>query len=90
MAEISIKLNRTEEKIVNFLSEYYGKDASSLFKYSLKELYMDTINMQIMHEEEAKEKEKKDFADSQKIAKMIRDQKKARNARNMSEGLPEL
>ena len=56
MAVISLRLNRDEEEMVNFLSDYYEQDKSSLIKYSLKELYEDITDKQVITEYEAKEK----------------------------------
>ena len=77
MAIISLRLNQNEEKMVKFLSDYYEQDKSALIKYSLKELYEDIIDKQIINEFEAKEK-KDDlkFVDSDDILKMIKKTKK--------------
>jgi hypothetical protein len=56
MAVISLRLNRNEENMVNFLSDYYEQDKSSLIKHSLKELYEDIIDKQIITEYETREK----------------------------------
>ena len=42
--------------MVNFLSDYYEQDKSSLIKYSLKELYEDIIDKDIVNKFELKEK----------------------------------
>ncbi|MCL2129775.1 MAG: DUF6290 family protein [Treponema sp.] len=76
MAVISIRLNKNEENMVNFLSDYYEQDKSSLIKYSLKELYEDIIDRQVINEYEKKEKKGKiKFIDSDEIIKMIKNQK---------------
>ena len=76
MAVISLRLNQNEEAMVNFLSDYYEQDRSSLIKYSLKELYEDIIDRQIITEYEKKEgKGKIKFVDSHE---MIEAKKKAR------------
>ena len=68
MAVISLRLNQNEEEMVNFLSDYYEQDKSSLIKYSLKELYEDIIDKKIINEYEAKEKKGKiKFVDSNEI-----------------------
>jgi hypothetical protein len=78
MAVISLRLNQTEEKMVNFLSEYYEQDRSSLIKHSLKELYEDIIDKQIIGEYESREKTGKiNFVDSNKIINMIKNQRRA-------------
>jgi len=62
--------------MVNYLSEYYEQDKSSLIKYSLKELYEDIIDRQIIQEYETKEKKGKiKFVKSDEIIKMMTNQK---------------
>jgi len=62
--------------MVNFLSDYYEQDKSSLIKYSLKELYEDIIDRQIINEYEAKEKNGEiSFIDSNEIISMIENQR---------------
>ena len=56
MAIISLRLNQNEEKMIDFLADYYEQDKSSLIKYSLNELYEDILDRQSIHEYEAKEK----------------------------------
>jgi len=76
MAVISLRLNKNEENMVNFLSDYYEQDRSSLIKYSLKELYEDIIDRQIIAEYELKEKiEEVNFINSDEIIKMFEKQK---------------
>jgi hypothetical protein len=76
MAVISLRLNQNEEKMVNFLMDYYEQDKSSLLKYSLKELYEDIIDKEIIDEYEAKEKNGKiKFIDTSIIMNMIKTQK---------------
>jgi hypothetical protein len=76
MAVISLRLNQAEEKMVSFLVNYYEQDKSSLLKYSLKELYEDIIDKQIIDEYEAKEKTGEiKFIDSGEIMNMIKTQK---------------
>ena len=76
MAVISIRLNYDEEKMVNYLSDYYEQDKSSLIKYSLKELYEDIIDKQVITEYETKEKDGEvKFIDSIEIIKMLQNQR---------------
>ena len=76
MAVISLRLNENEENMVKFLSNYYERDKSSLIKYSLKELYEDIIDKQIVSEFEAKEKNGEvKFVDSNEIMDMFKKQK---------------
>jgi Arc/MetJ-type ribon-helix-helix transcriptional regulator len=73
MAVISLRLNQNEEDMVNFLSEYYEQDKSSLIKYSLKELYEDIIDKRIISEYETKEKNGEiNFIDSNEIMNMLK------------------
>jgi hypothetical protein len=75
MAVISLRLNQNEEKMVNFLSDYYEQDKSSLIKYSLKELYEDIIDRQIINEYETKEKNGEiNFINSSEIMNMAEGQ----------------
>jgi hypothetical protein len=72
MAVISLRLNKNEENMVNFLSEYYEQDRSSLLKHSLKELYEDIIDKKVIGEYETREKNGEiNFIDSNEIMKMI-------------------
>ena len=76
MAVISLRLNKNEESMVNFLSDYFQYDRSSLIKYSLKELYEDIIDLQVVTEYESKEKkEEVKFINSKEIIKMLEKQK---------------
>jgi len=73
MAVISLRLNRNEESMINFLSNYYEQDKSSLIKYSLKELYEDIIDKQTIIEYEKREKNgKTKFVDSNDIIIMLK------------------
>ena len=70
MAVISLRLNQNEEKMVDYLSDYYEQDKSSLIKYSLKELYEDIVDKQIINDYETKEgKGKVKFVESGEIIK---------------------
>jgi predicted transcriptional regulator len=73
MAVISLRLNQNEEKMVNYLSDHYQQDKSSLIKYSLKELYEDIIDKKIIGEyENMEENGKIIFIDSEEIIKKIK------------------
>jgi hypothetical protein len=72
MAVISLRLNRNEESMVAFLSNYYEQDKSSLIKYSLKELYEDIIDKQMITEYETREKKGEvKFVDSKDIMNIL-------------------
>jgi hypothetical protein len=76
MAVISLRLNRNEESMVNFLSNYYEQDKSSLIKYSLKELYEDIIDKQIITGYETREKNGEvKFVDSNDIMNMLQNKR---------------
>jgi hypothetical protein len=76
MAVISLRLNRNEETMVDFLSNYYEQDKSSLIKYSLKELYEDIIDKQVIADYETKEKNGEvKFVDSNEIMNMLQNKK---------------
>jgi len=77
MAVISLRLNRSEENMVNFLSNYYEQDKSSLIKYSLKELYEDIIDKKIITDYETREKNGEvKFVDSDEVMNMLQNQRK--------------
>jgi hypothetical protein len=77
MAVISLRLNQSEENMVNFLSNYYEQDKSSLIKYSLKELYEDIIDKKIITDYETKEKNGEvKFIDSDEIMNILQNQRK--------------
>ena len=59
-------------EMINFLSDYYERDRSSLIKYSLNELYEDIVDKRIVDEYEAKEKSgEAKFVDSKDILDML-------------------
>jgi len=77
MAVISLRLNQSEENMVNFLSNYYEQDKSSLIKYSLKELYEDIIDKKIITDYETREKNGEvKFVDSDEIMNILQNQRK--------------
>lgn len=41
MAVISVRLNKEEERVLNYLSDYFHEDKSTLFKKSMYDLYED-------------------------------------------------
>jgi predicted DNA-binding protein len=55
MAIISLRLNQQEADMINFLSDYYEQDKSSLIKYSLKELYEDIVDRELITNYEKRE-----------------------------------
>jgi hypothetical protein len=72
MAVISLRLNRQETEMVNFLSNYYEQDKSSLIKYSLKELYEDIVDRDtITGYEERESAGTTSFIESGDVLKML-------------------
>ena len=59
MGVTSIRLNPKEEKLLQFLKDYYNCDASTLLKKSLYELYEDIKDNKIIEAFEKKEKSNK-------------------------------
>jgi len=59
MGVTSIRLNKKEEKLLNYLKEYFHCDSSTLLKKSLFELYEDLKDKEIIDTFEKKEKEGK-------------------------------
>jgi len=55
MGVTSIRLNKKEEKILNFLKKHYRCDSSSLLKKSMYELYEDIKDKEIIDEFERNE-----------------------------------
>ena len=59
MAVISVRLNGEEEKMVEYLSSYYDEEKSTLIKHSLKEMFEDLVDNEVINEFEKSEKKKK-------------------------------
>jgi len=57
MGVTSIRLNKNEEKVLNYLKNYFHCDSSTLLKKSLYEMYEDIQDKKIIEEFEKKEKE---------------------------------
>ena len=72
MAVISVRLNTEEEKIIDYLADYYEEDKSTLIKHSLKEMYEDIVDRTVIEEfEKADKKKKAKFLSSEEILKSI-------------------
>ena len=56
MAVISVRLNSEEEKILEFLSNYYEEEKSTIIKHSLKDLFEDIQDRKTIEEFEQSEK----------------------------------
>ena len=48
MAVVSVRLNEQEEKILEYLTEYFHEEKSSLLKKSMFELYEDTQDIRFV------------------------------------------
>ena len=59
MGIISIRLNKSEENILNYLTNYFEKDKSSLIKDVLIEKYEDLQDLKTINKFEKDEKEHK-------------------------------
>jgi hypothetical protein len=72
MAVISVRLNKEEEKIIEYLSSVYDEDKSTLIKHSLNEMYEDFVDKKVIDDYELSEKKKKpNFVSSEDILKEI-------------------
>lgn len=58
MAVISVRLNKEEEKILSFLTEFFHEDKSTLFKKSMYELYEDVQDIRFIEEHIAHRKDR--------------------------------
>ena len=59
MGIISIRLNKSEENILNYLTNFFEKDKSSLIKDVLIEKYEDLQDLKTINKFEKDEKEHK-------------------------------
>ncbi len=50
MAVVSVRLNEEEEKIMEYLTEYFHEDKSTLFKKSMFELYEDIQDIRFIED----------------------------------------
>ena len=57
MAVISIRLNSEEENILSFLSKYYEEEKSTIVKHSLKDMYEDIKDREVIEKFEKSERE---------------------------------
>ena len=48
MAVISVRLNSEEEKIMDYLSTFYDEEKSTLIKHSLKEMFEDIVDNEVI------------------------------------------
>ncbi|MGP1532107.1 MAG: DUF6290 family protein [Treponema sp.] len=66
MAVMSVRMNREEENMMNYLSEYFGEEKSSIIKRSLIEMYENIVDRKII---DMFEKEKHTFVNADDILK---------------------
>lgn len=59
MGVTSLRLNKKEEKLLNYLKEYYDCDTSALLKKSLWEMYEDIKDKEIIEDFENRERKGK-------------------------------
>lgn len=63
---MSVRMNKEEEKIINYLSSYFEEEKSAIIKRSLQEMYEDIIDNKII---ERFEKEEHTFVSAEDILK---------------------
>lgn len=68
MAVMSVRMNREEEKMINYLSEYFEEEKSSIIKRSLIEMYENIVDRKVI---DTFEKEKHTFVNAEDILKEI-------------------
>ncbi|PIX14041.1 MAG: hypothetical protein COZ72_07065 [Elusimicrobia bacterium CG_4_8_14_3_um_filter_50_9] len=77
MGVISVRLNKKEEKMLNFLTDYYGDDRSALIKNSLIEKFEDLKDREFIDEfEKMEERGKVSFFSADEILTASRKKKK--------------
>ena len=72
MAVISVRLNQNEETIINYLSDLYSEDKSTLIKHSLYEMYEDSLDLEKVYSFESKiAKKTTSFISGEDILKVL-------------------
>ena len=72
MAVISVRLNSEEEKIMDYLSTFFDEEKSTLIKHSLKEMFEDIVDNEVIDSFEKEEKKKKpSFINAEDILKEL-------------------
>lgn len=59
MAIVSVRLNEEEEKVLNYLADYFHEDKSTLFKKSMYDLFEDIQDIRFVDNYRRKSKKKK-------------------------------
>jgi predicted transcriptional regulator len=73
MAVISLRLNRDEERMLSFLTDYFDEDRSTLIKKALIEKYEDIEDMQAIDRfEKAEAKGNVEFISADEILKKVK------------------
>ncbi len=70
MAVISVRLNPEEEKILAYLSEYYDEEKSTIIRHSLKDLFEDIQDREVIEKYESIQTKAK-FYSAEEILKEI-------------------
>nr|WP_314992904.1 DUF6290 family protein [uncultured Treponema sp.] len=55
MAIISVRMNKEEEKIMNYLSSFFDEEKSAIIKRSLLEMYEDILDKKVIDQFEKEE-----------------------------------
>jgi predicted transcriptional regulator len=72
MAVISVRLNKDEEGIIEYLSKIYNEDKSTLIKHSLREMYEDNLDIETIKNYESSNKEENGkFINSEEVIKSL-------------------
>ena len=72
MKVLSIRLSEEDEKILQTLASYYGKNKSAIIKESLREMYEDMVDKKEIEEFEIREKKGKvKFLSSEEMREKI-------------------
>ncbi|MGI5172763.1 hypothetical protein H0R92_04065 [Treponema sp. OMZ 840] len=66
MAVMSVRMNKEEEKMMNYLSSYFEEEKSAIIKRSLQEMYEDIIDNKVI---ERFEREEHTFVSAEDILK---------------------
>jgi hypothetical protein len=72
MAVISVRLNKDEEGIIEYLSQIYNEDKSTLIKHSLREMYEDNLDIDTIRNYESSNKEENEkFINGEEVIKTL-------------------
>jgi type I site-specific restriction-modification system R (restriction) subunit len=83
MAVVSLRLTKNEENIIDFLTNYYEEDKSSLIKHSLKELYEDIVDNSTIDQYE--KNETRSFVSGEEIIKLLQKEAPSASMRTVAE-----